>query len=284
MDILTSNTLYADLNNLQFKSEYNINAEITLENLNKNREEIISFLFANHLNKELIISFYKDMFKLRGSFLKNLQNGILIDEYMYKDDIIIVLLALLESIYNQNSYTETIFNYIPSNYYIFNNMIRFIYNNYGNNYNFYDLGSGIPIKTLIAQEYGFKSKGFEISKEILGITNKLGLSDLVEKKDIINLELISPKIIYYYNPFYKEKDMSKFEDDLISEMKAGDILFRIVINDVNRYIGLDLEKNEFLSNSLFLKDFGTEPKLNTLKFTHKIKTDGSFYSSIWIKD
>lgn len=258
---------------------------MTLDNLEINRDDITQFILDNKDDKEIVHNFYKDFFKLRGSFLTNLESGILIDDNK-KDDIVFILLDLLESISSsiRKPRTGNMFNYIPSDYFTFNKMMRFIYQTYGNNYNFYDFGSGLPIKTLIANEYGYQSKGFEISKPLCDISEELGLSDLIENKNFFEANLESPKIIYYYSPISKKQDMSKFEHDIISKMEVGDILFRIVIEEVNSYIGFNIIDKTFSDKNLFLKDFGYMSNLTWLKLVNHIKTNHSWFTSVWVKE
>lgn len=260
----------------------------TILSLGDNRRDFLYYIYRNWIgdNKEKE-SFYKDFFlNLRGEMKDNLKNGVLNDNPM-EDDIIITLLQFFEFSYREDANlkkNKNMFSYVPGNSFCFNKMIRFIYDNYGNGYHFYDLGSGLPIKALIAQEYGYDSKGFEISEDILNKAIKYGLSDIIEYRDITNItDLPSPKIIYYFNPIYKKEDMAAFEDNIISNMKTGDILLRSVLDDVDSFIGLDLKNNSFSEKNKFNSKNKRNSELSKMDFIHKMRTSESFYWSIWMK-
>lgn len=108
------------------------------------------------------------------------------------------------------------------------------------NHNFYDLGSGVGITCLVADNLGCKiSRGFEINETWVEKAHELGFEKYVLQKDITKLnnsDFSGPKIIYYYSPFRDRKLMVDFENKVVKDyLNVGDILIRVSVFGVNDF-------------------------------------------------
>lgn len=123
-----------------------------------------------------------------------------------------------------------IWNYIPLPITKFIYILRYLSKLNLVGYHFYEFGAGFGIKCLLAEKLGYDVTGFEINDDLIEKSKKIGLGDLVVKKNIFNIkkeELQSPKIIYYYQPIRDERTMYNYELKIRNEiMNKGDILVR----------------------------------------------------------
>jgi len=128
-------------------------------------------------------------------------------------------------------YIENIWEYIPMYMNPYIKILMFLDKYNLKNYNFHEFGCGVGIKTFIAKKYGYNSMGFEISDNMVYAAEKIGLGDIVKKRDILTIkpnELISPKIIYDFQPIKNDNDMRIYEKHLAENiLNKNDILIRV---------------------------------------------------------
>ena len=260
-------------------------------------------------NKSIVDSFFNNLleknFDVKAFYLKFFSN-LRMNPDLINNKIFLETLFASEIIFGEfksgksgGSRKDNLYKYIPSNEVQFMNGLKFINKKIGPGYSFFDFGSGVPIKVLAAELLGFKSLGFEINKKLIQLSAELGISDLVQDKSIFYVGgLPSPKIIYYFNPIFDPKQMAIYENEVIKNMNKGDILFRVVLDSVNKFIGLTIPKvqnhkyslgsfdkidyTKLDPNSGLSKHLKTPPEISKLKMIYE-NQDLLQHYTIWIK-
>lgn len=266
-------------------------------------ESEYSLFLSNYLNlfysqgkKPDYFGKYQDIIVFFREFFSNLRkNPKSIEKIIFRRT-----LFNSEAIFREKSKSnrkENYYRYVPSDQYLFFNCLSLISKN--QKYNFFDLGSGLPIKVLAASLLGHKSIGFEINKDIIKLSEELGISDLIKDQSIYDINfnnLSSPKVVYYYNPIFNPKEMAIYENEVINNLTKGDILFRVVLSDVDKFVGFKNEYkesdgsfgypinfNSYNYKSGLAKYLNNKPEIFNLKLIHDVENKLGPSYTIWEK-